>query len=239
MVNEVEISIYSTVYNNSRTIVHCVTLLAKVMNELNVNWEFVVTDNYSTDGTYELLVNLSKVYPIRIVRYRCSRGLGRDIALRNTCGKYVMYIDGDVMLSPKTSKLIHFYLENTREDAVYVPFGFANRSLILRIGGWRDLNHGEDTEFFARAALKAKLYHVLIPPLKREQKVVGKTSLTDCQHIAFATIHIVDVLASWNFKHIVNLERIRGYNSINIREGYKIIEIRTPKEIFDYGNNNK
>jgi len=71
-----------------------------------------------------------------------------------------------------------------------------------------------------------------------EEKVVGKTSLADCQHIALATINNVDVLASWNFKHIVNLERIRGYNSINIREGYKMIEIRTPKEIFYYGKNN-
>lgn len=70
-----------------------------------------------------------------------------------------------------------------------------------------------------------------------KEKVVGKTSLADCQHIALATINNVDVLASWNFKHIVNLERIRGYNSINIREGYKMIEIRTPKEIFNYGGN--
>jgi len=71
-----------------------------------------------------------------------------------------------------------------------------------------------------------------------KEKVVGKTSLADCQHIALATINNVDVLVSWNFKHIVNLEKIRGYNSINIREGYKMIEIRTPKEIFDYGSNN-
>ena len=70
-------------------------------------------------------------------------------------------------------------------------------------------------------------------------KVVGRTSLADCQHIALATIANVDVLASWNFKHIVNLERIRGYNSINLREGYKTLEIRTPKEIFDYENDRK
>ena len=64
------------------------------------------------------------------------------------------------------------------------------------------------------------------------EKVVGKTSLIDCQHIAIATICRADVLASWNFKHIVNLERIRGYNSINLRHGYPLLEIRTPKEIF-------
>jgi len=70
------------------------------------------------------------------------------------------------------------------------------------------------------------------------EKVVGRTSMADCQHIALATINKADVLASWNFKHIVNLERIRGYNSINFREGYQMTEIRTPNEIFrDEGSN--
>lgn len=68
------------------------------------------------------------------------------------------------------------------------------------------------------------------------ENVVVKTNLADCQHIALATINKVDVLASWNYQHIVNLERIRGYNSINLREGYQMIEIRTPKEIFSYEN---
>ena len=52
------------------------------------------------------------------------------------------------------------------------------------------------------------------------EKVVGKTSLEDCRHIALATINRVDVLASWNFKHIVNLDRIKGYNSVNYKLGY-------------------
>jgi predicted nucleic acid-binding protein len=68
-----------------------------------------------------------------------------------------------------------------------------------------------------------------------EAKVVGKTSRADCQHIAMATISKADVLVSWNFKHIVNLDRIRGYNGINYQHGYSMIEIRTPKEIFNYG----
>ena len=69
-----------------------------------------------------------------------------------------------------------------------------------------------------------------------EEKVVGKTSLEDCRHIALATIHKVDVLASWNFKHIVNLDRIKGYNSVNLRHGYSMIEIRSPKDLVNYGN---
>ena len=67
------------------------------------------------------------------------------------------------------------------------------------------------------------------------ENVVGRTSLDDCRHIALATINNVDVLASWNFKHIVNLARIRGYNAVNIKNGYKTLEIRNPKELIDYG----
>jgi predicted nucleic acid-binding protein len=63
------------------------------------------------------------------------------------------------------------------------------------------------------------------------EKVVGKTSRADCLHIALATIHKVDILISWNFKHIVNITRIRGYNSVNLRLGHQTLEIRTPKEI--------
>lgn len=66
------------------------------------------------------------------------------------------------------------------------------------------------------------------------EKIVGKTSFADCQHIAIASINKVDVLTSWNFKHIVNLDRIKGYNGVNLKHGYSMIEIRTPKELMKY-----
>ena len=69
-----------------------------------------------------------------------------------------------------------------------------------------------------------------------EEKVVGETSLDDCIHIATATLNKVNMLVSWNFKHIVNIYRIRGYNSINLRLGYPTLEIHSPKEIVNYGN---
>jgi predicted nucleic acid-binding protein len=67
------------------------------------------------------------------------------------------------------------------------------------------------------------------------EKVVGATSLEDCRHIAIATINKVDVVASWNFKHIVNLDRIKGYNAVNMKMGYEPLEIRNPKELIKYG----
>lgn len=71
-----------------------------------------------------------------------------------------------------------------------------------------------------------------------QEKVVGKTSLDDCRHIATATIHKADYLVSWNFKHIVNVFRIRGYNSVNLKNGYIQLDIRSPKEIVYNENEN-
>jgi len=68
------------------------------------------------------------------------------------------------------------------------------------------------------------------------ENVVGKTSREDCFHIALATIYKADVLVSWNFKHIVNVIRIRGYNAVNMKLGYQTIDIRSPKEIIVYEN---
>lgn len=67
-----------------------------------------------------------------------------------------------------------------------------------------------------------------------DEGVVGRISYTDCLHIALATIHNVNIRVSWNFKHIVNVVRIIGYNSVNLAEGYKQIDIRSPRELLTY-----
>jgi propanediol dehydratase large subunit len=61
--------------------------------------------------------------------------------------------------------------------------------------------------------------------------VITAKMRADAQHIAIATVGRVDVLVSWNFKHIVNLHRIHGYNSVNLRRGYPTLEIRAPREV--------
>jgi len=61
--------------------------------------------------------------------------------------------------------------------------------------------------------------------------VVGPSMRSDAEHIAIATIARADVLVSWNFKHIVNLRRIHGFNSVNMRLGYPTLEIRSPREV--------
>jgi len=60
---------------------------------------------------------------------------------------------------------------------------------------------------------------------------IGERMRADALHIAIATVARVDVLVSWNFKHIVNLKRIHAYNAVNLKRGYPLLEIRTPREV--------
>lgn len=66
-----------------------------------------------------------------------------------------------------------------------------------------------------------------------DEQIVTAKYLVDAQHIALASIMRVDVLVSWNFKHIVNLNRIRLYNSVNMKMGYPLIDIRSPREVLN------
>jgi len=62
---------------------------------------------------------------------------------------------------------------------------------------------------------------------------LGAASRVDALHIAAATIGGADLVLSWNFKHIVNYERIRVFNSVNLLHGYRPIDIRSPLEMND------
>lgn len=64
-----------------------------------------------------------------------------------------------------------------------------------------------------------------------ERGVVGPSSRSDAIHVALATVAGADVLASWNFRHIVNLDKIRRFNAVNLEKAYGSIEIRSPKEV--------
>ncbi len=67
-----------------------------------------------------------------------------------------------------------------------------------------------------------------------KEKALGQASLNDAYHIALASVSRLDCLISWNFKHIVNFDKIRLFNSINLKLGYPLIDIRTPLEFLNY-----
>ncbi|HEV2718942.1 MAG TPA: PIN domain protein [Thermoanaerobaculia bacterium] len=69
-----------------------------------------------------------------------------------------------------------------------------------------------------------------------QEGIMRPSMHVDALHIASAVVARVDVLVSWNFRDMVNLPKIRGYNTINSRVGYPVLDMRTPAEVIIYGN---
>jgi len=145
-----------------------------------------------------------------------------------------------------TSVVGGYYDEEFKEDTIKLFERFENDEIIFVVSDLLELellNASQrvrklllkySPDKFERIELTEEAVQLAGAYIK--EKVVGETSVTDCRHIALATINKVDVLSSWNFKHIVNLDKIKGYNSVNLRLGYMIVEIRSPKDLINYEN---
>jgi len=85
--------------------------------------------------------------------------------------------------------------------------------------------HMEALETTAEALTLAEAY--------LEARVVPVASRVDALHVALASVARADAVVSWNFKHLVQLRRIRGFHAVNVLRGYPLIEIRSPLEVID------
>lgn len=66
-----------------------------------------------------------------------------------------------------------------------------------------------------------------------EEGVLSEVSIRDAAHVASASVADVDMIVSWNFKHIVHFEKIRGFHSVNLIKGYRMVEIYSPREVIE------
>lgn len=139
------ICVYGTVFNNVNTVEESIRSIWRP------DYNIVITDNYSTDGTWEKLQELKKEYNLTLLRLKSTRGKGRQYALYNCPeGSITAYFDLDNYYNENFHKLLH-YAKSTNKIIRAHAFMGGNREYILRKGGWRtDLNAGEDIEFIAR-----------------------------------------------------------------------------------------
>jgi len=138
-----------------------------ILGQLNDNYEVIVVDNFSKDGTYEVLREFEKSPRVKVIQKRCSRGIGRQVAFENASGEYILAnLDLDDVFLPVLDKVVTLYHERTEGKLMTIfnlPSGWVQnitigpRELIASLGGWRDLNIYEDWDIWSRAG-KAHKY---------------------------------------------------------------------------------
>jgi predicted nucleic acid-binding protein len=127
-----------------------------------------------------------------------------------------IYIDTSVVggyfdkeFQEETMRLYNWFEEN---DVVFVISDLLDLELLNAPEKVKNSLNMFDSKKFERINLNQESISLANEYLRN--KVVGISSLEDCRHIAMATIHKVDYVVSWNFKHIVNIDKIIGYNSL-------------------------
>ena len=88
-----------------------------------------------------------------------------------------------------------------------------------------------------RVALRARnriLEAFELDDLYQESGILTSNFYDDGLHIALATLAEVDLLVSWNFRHIVHYDKIRRFNAVNLEQGYKSLTIYSPREVARY-----
>ena len=111
------------------------------------------------------------------------------------------------------SEITRLELKEAPDEVRNVPKGISDRNI-------------EYVELTEEAAALAREYI--------SAGVLNESKIADAQHIAIATVQNVDLIVSWNFKHIVNIDKIRGFNAVNLKMGYRIIDIRSPLEVVSH-----
>jgi glycosyltransferase involved in cell wall biosynthesis len=149
-------SVCGIVYNNVNEIRRSLDSVMSAMR--GMSYEVVIVDNYSTDGTFEILQEYAQNDPnVRVYRYKCSRGLGRQIAYRLSRGKYIIVIDElDCYYDSRRLRIaVEGYLKWSLRDKKCIIDAclICPRQAIESVGGWRDLNRTEQDEFIVRLFL--------------------------------------------------------------------------------------
>lgn len=143
-------SILITNYNTVRTIKQS---LESVLKQIDNNFEVVVVDSNSKDGSEKILKEFEKQGKVKLISTKCSRGKGRQIAFENSKGEtLITNIDMDMIYKPKLKEILKIYskLSNKYETFIVYPMPIISRKLIEKVGGWHDLQRDEDVELNCR-----------------------------------------------------------------------------------------
>ncbi len=66
---------------------------------------------------------------------------------------------------------------------------------------------------------------------KIQATVVARVAIDDAAHVAYAAVHNIDYLVTWNCRHIDNAEAKPLIRSVCAVHGYTCPEICTPEEL--------
>jgi glycosyltransferase involved in cell wall biosynthesis len=159
------------------------------MCQIDEDFEVVVVDSKSNDGSAEVLKRYEREGKIKLIEQRCSRGKGRQIAFEESKGEVVISnLDTDEVYAPGLRSLLEIY-DKLPDNSVLLAISkvtkgergrqnitIGTKRFLQEIGGWRDINYLEDWDLWRRAAERNRFSVVVFPLVTGDDPSVGKSS---------------------------------------------------------------
>ena len=153
-----EISIVIPAYNEKDRLATCISKLKNSLKTITEDYEIIIAEDGSTDGTNELAEELSK-RDAKIVHLHSDKRLGRGKALNRafkvSSGKILVYMDVDLATDLK-------YLPELINAIRYEGYDFATGSRMMQTSdvkrSFKRKIASKGFNFLTRTFLKSKLY---------------------------------------------------------------------------------
>lgn len=168
--------------------------VSSILNQTFTNWELLIVDDGSGDGTFSLINEYQKKYEkIRYLRHANKKlSLSLNTGIQASCGEFITFIGSDDEYKPEHLELRYNYLNKNSDvdllhggiEIIGDPFVkdkndlskkihlkdcyiggtfFCRRKIFEELGGFKNIEYSEDSEFFERVERKFKTVKVDFP----------------------------------------------------------------------------
>ncbi len=106
-------------------------------------------------------------------------------------------------------------------------------AIVIQEAGRGDCREAEKRSAFLQSfpVLEATPEVQNLIKLYLEKGVVPPGNVEDAAHLAFASIHEMEYLCTWNFKHLANVIALRRLRKLNESKGIFVPQVCTPEEL--------
>ncbi len=182
--------------------------IASVLNQSYINWECIVVDDGSSDGSFELVEQLKQT-DNRIRLFRRTIALKgapvcRNIGLEKSSGTYIIYLDSDDLLAPFClEKRVHHFLQyNDLDFLVFPMLVFKDQPYDLNLL-WNRENKEEDLDRFLRMDA---LWQTTGPLYKRTVLIAEKGFREELAFWQDYDLHLRLVLKGYRYRKFLSAE---------------------------------
>jgi dolichol-phosphate mannosyltransferase len=107
-------------YNERKNLPLIVEKVDKILTSSDLDYEILVVDDSSPDGTWEVALALGKDYPVRLIRREEKNGLSSAIltGFRNSKGRFIGVIDADLQHPPEVIPRLITKVQNGSDIAI-------------------------------------------------------------------------------------------------------------------------